>query len=159
MTKYFKAGEAIEGKAVDGESRKGLVSFGASMDDEDLNTYKARFNVKATVETALPAKLPPLSDESHRDVGDAVVCDAATVQTRDVYKGAGVSASSGRHQSQFWRLTKQSLVVIDQAHPEIESGARRREEEAAKQALGSQLRAALDASGAPTRPRLAKPER
>ena len=127
MADLTKAGEAIEGDAVEGHSRRPLAArTPRSFNGQRCHVWTAVFDVKAWPTKTLPADRARLASDASTSPDDKVVCAKATVLSVKNKVASSVEHRSATHKANVWKFPQQTAIVIDGPHQEIANAVRAR---------------------------------
>lgn len=126
MAEYYQQGEAIEGDKVSGTSRKPLIWRGpATFRGMRCIRWTAQFNVTSKID-AVCKDGAQFEGEAARDLGASLKCDRATIHSMDGKPSKQVAPGSGTHQTNAWRFSGATNVIVEHPHQELVDGARKR---------------------------------
>ena len=124
MSKVVGLGDAIEGLAIQGQSRKpldiknrGLVKYGGKL----CYRFVARFDVRAHVHKPLPPDFATderLNPEA-RTGEEELLAEKAIIHSIKPKYSSDVASGSHTHKTNHWRFPQQATVEVDVCHPEL----------------------------------------
>lgn len=123
-------GDALEGGAVSGQSRKPLRARGEVLYNGIIcYRFIAEFDVKARIKLALAGgsvRMEPLASTS---MDDEVVCETGYIHLLEEPKhGPGiVKPGSGRHNANFWSFSRQASIRVTVPHEQQQRGFEKRQ--------------------------------
>ena len=120
MTKLTDPGQSIEGKKIDGQSRRPLVNRGIELQN-GITVYKfvANFDVRAELSQALQSGKKPIIEEASVSQDDEVICETAIVYSVDPRYSKQVRKGSASHKTNMWYFKKQTAVRVSVSHQSI----------------------------------------
>lgn len=120
MSDLTQTGQAIEGDAVEGQSRHPLKARGLAIHNGvRCFRFVASFDVKARIAKALSAGSTRLEPTASTSLSDEVICDKAVIHSLKQRHSSSVSKGSATHQANHWHFPQQSSVRIDMPHQEL----------------------------------------
>ena len=128
MATIVQVGESIEGKKVQGTSRKPIEYKGLAKENgKRFHKFLSRFNTKSTILEELAETDEMIRPEASKSSDDEIICDDALLLSFDKRFSKGlVSNASSTHKASSWSFPKQTNVQITHSHQEILDGINKR---------------------------------
>lgn len=124
MSTKVDVGDAIEGKKVEGHSRKPLKYLGLFPQNGVMcHRFSAKFDVKAEITEPVREEdgTRRIDPRASIDPADTIVARDAFVHSLERRHQDDLAPGSARHQATFWRFPKQTAVRVSLAHQEIQN--------------------------------------
>ena len=133
MSDVVDKGAAIEGAKVDGSSRNPLKNRGLWFRaGRRMHQFVASFNVKAEIRTELKHDVARIEPNAQTDSKSEIRCERALICSLDISPAQSVGPCSGTHKASLWAFSKQTAVIIDQAHQEFVNAQAKRQLQSGK---------------------------
>lgn len=129
MAKIVKSGESIEGRKLNGSSRKPIEYKGMVRErGKKLHKFMAKFNTKSSINKTLSDDDEKIVEKSNTSTDDNICCDDVLLRSLGrKHSTKKESNSSGTHSSFAWGFPKQTNCMITKSHKEIEDAMNKRQ--------------------------------
>ena len=123
MKSLCSVGGAIEGKKIQGQSRKPLEYKGITLyNDKKVHQYKAKEDVRASIAMVLPPGALQIEPESILTDDHEIICEIALINSiRRMKSRIRVAPGSHTHNANHWSFSRQTAVRIMQAQQAIQN--------------------------------------
>lgn len=128
MVEIVSVGESIEGRVVDGSSRKPLSYRGLSRYGNIVcHRFLSEFNVRAHIVEPLESADKRFDDKAKSCRHDKLICDVAIIHSlKDKFSSSLGSNISATHGASLWHFPQQTNVKITRSHAEIENAIQKK---------------------------------
>lgn len=129
MPDITDSGQAIEGLAVSGQSRRPLDARGLIMyNRKRCYLFVASFDVRVNVDKPVPKESRWFPETSTSiNTSDRIICEKANIYSTKQRFNTEVAKGSSTHNSNLWKFPQHTAVLVDKVHNEIANAKAARE--------------------------------